>query len=78
MWRKHRSVYQDNMKYVRNDIVKPFKLKIRRYNERVHEMNELAKYLLPPSMKGKSAEEANWNVRIQEFTVSGIQFAIKD
>ena len=28
MWRKHWSVYQDHMKYVRNYIVKPFKVKI--------------------------------------------------
>ena len=30
MWRKHRSVYQYHMKYVRNDTVKPFKVKILR------------------------------------------------
>ena len=34
MWRKHRSVYQYHMKFVRNDIVKPFKVKILRYTER--------------------------------------------
>ena len=39
------------MKYVRNDIVKPFKVKILRYSERAHEMNDLDKYLHPPSMK---------------------------
>ena len=27
MWRKHQSVYQYHMQYVRNDIVKPFKVK---------------------------------------------------
>ena len=31
MWRKHRSVYQDHMNYVRNDTLKPFKIKILRY-----------------------------------------------
>ena len=35
MWRKHCSVYQDHMKCVRNDIVKPFKVKILRYSERM-------------------------------------------
>ena len=48
MWRKHQSVYQDHMKYVRNDIVKPFKVKTLRYAERVRDMHELAKYLPPP------------------------------
>ena len=59
MCRKHRSIYQDHIKYIWNDIVKPFKVKIIRYAERVNEMHDLAKYLLPPSMKGESAEAAN-------------------
>ena len=48
MWRKHWSVYQDHMKYICNDIVKPFRVKILRYTERVIEMHELAKYIPPP------------------------------
>ena len=76
--RKHRSIYQDHMKYVRNDIVKPFKVKIIRYAERVREMNDLAKYLPPPSMKGESAMSYNWNVRNQELTASDLRLAIKD
>ena len=38
MWRKHRSVYQDHMKYICNDIVNPFSVKIFRDAERVREM----------------------------------------
>ena len=52
MWRKHWSVYQVNMKYIRNDIVKHFKVKIIRYAKCVCEMHNLAKYLPPPLMKG--------------------------
>ena len=52
MWRKNQSVYQDHMKYVRNDIVKPFKVKTLRYAKRVREIHELAKYLPTPLMKG--------------------------
>ena len=48
MCRKHRSVYQYHMKYFRNDIVKPFKVKIFRYAKRMLEMHELSKYLPPP------------------------------
>ena len=51
MWRKHQIVYQDHMKYVCNDILKPFKVKILRYTKRVRERHDLAKYLPPPSMK---------------------------
>ena len=35
MWRNHWSVYQDHLKYVCNDIVKPFRFRILRYAERV-------------------------------------------
>ena len=48
MWRKNQSVYQDHMNYVRNDIVKPFKVIILRYTERMQEMHELANHLPPP------------------------------
>ena len=78
MWRKHRSVYQDHMMYVRNYILKPFKVKTPRYAKRMHGMHDLAKYLTPPSMKGEIAMTANWSVRNEEFTTSDIRLAIKD
>ena len=48
MWIKYRSVYQDHLKYVHNDIVNPFRFRILRYVECVREMHELSKYLPPP------------------------------
>ena len=63
MWRNNRRVYQDHMEYICNDIVKPLKVKILRYTERVRDMHELAKYFSPPSIKGNIAEADNWNVR---------------
>ena len=78
MWRKHQSVYQDHMQYIRNYIVKPFKVKIICYAERMCDMHDLAKYLHPPTMKGKRTEAANWTSRNQEFTPSEILIEIKD
>ena len=66
------------MKYFCNYIVKPFKVKIIRYAERVREMHDLAKYLPPPLMKGKSAEIYNWTVRNQEFTSGEVRLSIKE
>ena len=66
------------MKYVTNDIVKPFKFKILRYTKRMHEMHDLAKYLPPPSIKGDSTMAANWSVRNEDFTTSDLRLAIKD
>ena len=52
MWKKHRSVFQDHVKYIHNDILKPLRVRIIQYAERVCDMHDLEKYLLPPSMKG--------------------------
>ena len=41
-------------------------------------MNDLDKYLPPPSMKGESEMSYNWNVRNQELTASDLRLAIKD
>ena len=78
MWRKHQSVYQDHMKYVCNDIVKPFKVKIIRYTKHVREMHYLSKYLPTPLMKGESVKSDNWTVFNQEFTASEVRPSIKD
>ena len=47
------------MKYVCKYIVKPFKVKILRYEERLREMHNLANYLYLPSTKDKSAMASN-------------------
>ena len=78
MRRKHRSVYQDHMKYVHNDIVKPLKDKTLCYTKRVRVMNDLANFLSLPPMKGEITMEANWSVRNKELTTSDLQLAIKD
>ena len=60
------------MKYVRNEIVKPFKVKHFCYSEHMRKMHDLAKYLPPPLIKGEIEMAANWNVRNREFTISDI------
>ena len=66
------------MKYVCNDILKPFKVKILRYAKRVREMHDLAKYLHSPLIKGEISKADNWTVWNQEFTDSEVQLAMKD
>ena len=78
VWRKKWSIYQDHMKYIQNEIVKPLKFKNFCYAECVHEMHDLAKHLPPPPMKGGSAEADYWTVRKQKFTASEVQLEIKD
>ena len=78
MWRKHQSIYQDHLNYIRSNIVKTFCIKIIRYANSVRYMHDLAKYLTPYSTKDVSAEADNWTVRNQEFMVSEVCLAIKD
>ena len=53
VWKNHRSVFQDHVKYIHNDIVKPFIFFILQYAEHFHRIHNLENYLPPPSMKGK-------------------------
>ena len=69
---EHQSVYQDHLKYIRNDILKPSCVEIIRYTKRAMDMHKLAKYLPPPSMKGRNYEASNWKFRDQEFSVNDI------
>ena len=57
MWREHCSVFQDHVKYAHNDIVKPFRVVILHYAERVHKMHYLDKFLPPPSKKGDAYDQ---------------------
>ena len=68
MWRKHRSIFQDRVNYIHNNIVKPLRVGIIHYMERDLDMNDIAKYLPPPSMKGKDYNEADWAIRAKEFS----------
>ena len=43
MWKKHQSVFQYQVKYIHNDILKPFRIVILKYAKRVHEMHNLSK-----------------------------------
>ena len=78
MWRKHCSIFQDHLKYLHTDIVKPFRVGICRYAKRVQDVHNLAKHLPPPSINCDSFEAANCKVRDKEFSVREIRFSIKD
>ena len=78
MWRKHHRVFQNHLKYIRYDIVKPLCVVILSYAERVQDIHDLAKHLPPPLMKGESFESANWKVCDKELSVHEIRVAIKD
>ena len=78
MWSKHRITFQDHIKYIHNDILKPFKVVILQYAERVREMRDLAMYLPPPSIKGDEYDQTYWTVHEKEFPEYEIVFATRD
>ena len=51
MWKKHHSIFDEHIHYVRNDIQKPFKMKILKYDERMGDMFEVTKLIPPPIRK---------------------------
>ena len=62
MWCNHSSTFQDHVKYIHNDIVKPFRFLTLQYAECIHDMNDIPKYLPAPSMKHGHYDEAYWAV----------------
>ena len=77
MWRKHRSNFQDHVKYIHNEILKPFIVGIIQYADHIHEMHDIGKYLPPSSMKGQEYDEAYWAVRDKELFENDIHVATK-
>ena len=62
MWSKQRSIFQDNVKYIQNEILNPFRASILQYTERIREMNGLTKYLSISRMEGDQYNKSDWAV----------------
>jgi len=58
IWKDHRQVYYGHIKYLQQNIVKPFKWTMVQYISRVREMYDYCIYLQPPSLKGQDFLEA--------------------
>ena len=52
MWKNHCCVFYNHVRYVQNNITKPYKVIILKYYEQICEMFELAQYISPTSKKG--------------------------
>ena len=68
MQRKHRLVFQDNVKYINNNISKPFRVGILQYDNHIHQVHDLDK-LLPTNLKKEGMmDQEYWSVRDEELT----------
>ena len=62
-WRTHNDVYDEHMRYLKNDIVKPINMSIQELLDRVEDMYLFKQFIQPPSKKGQDAGDANWKKR---------------
>ena len=60
MWRNHRGIFQDHLKYILYDIVNIFRVIIIHYDEHVQDMHDLVNHLPTHLMKCGGYEAANW------------------
>ena len=77
MWSKYRSVFQDHLNHICNDIVKQFRVGILRYSEQVQEMHDQSNHLPSPSMEGESFEADSCKFCDKEFSENDIPFDIE-
>ena len=78
MWFNQRRTFQDHVKFIHNDIVKPFGIGIIQYTERFWDMQDISKYLPPHSNKGGYFEQTDWDIRDKYFNEDVIHIATKD
>ena len=63
MCKNHQCVFQDHVKYIHNDILKPFRVVILQCAKRVREMHDLEKYLHTSLVKGEIFDSTSWDVQ---------------
>ena len=78
MWNRHRTVFEEHIRYIENKIIKPFDMVIRDFYDRVNEMYSYTYYIQPPSMNQQVWYEANWNQLGEVFTEARIRTAIRN
>ena len=78
IWKDHRQVYYNHIKYLQQHICKPFKWTKIQYISRVREMFDYCIYLQPSTMKGQNWEKADWKARNMPAPEKSIREAIKD
>ena len=59
-WRTHNDAYDEHVRYLKNDIVKPITMSVQELILRFEDMYLLKDFIQPPSKKGQTASEANW------------------
>ena len=77
IWKKHRSVFDDHLRYVQNDVTNTYKERIIKYTEFMHEMINLSQYLSPTCIKGEYYRNNECKSRYEKFLEETIQKDIK-
>ena len=78
MWRNHRNVHDDHMHYLQTDIIKPYKMSMIDFVERMRTLFKMKRYLQPPSMRNETSIDADWDTRDKAVTEITIRKALRD
>ena len=62
MWRNHKYVIQDHVKYMHNYIVKNLRVVNHHYAESFCDIHGTAKYMPPALKEGDEYDQTNWTV----------------
>ena len=76
MYKNHRSLSDERIMCVKNDIQNPYKMGIPKYAEHMREIFDLAKYL-PPSRNNEWCRDSAWGKKYITFKEYVILKAIK-
>jgi hypothetical protein len=61
MWVRHRTMFDKNICYLKNKIIKPYDMAVRDFNDQVVKVYSYLYYMQPPSMNNQAWYQAKWN-----------------
>ena len=77
LWVNHRDCFEEQLRYLQNDLAKPRKMSVMESVKRVETLFKYMPFLPPPSSKNMSYDEADWkkrNLSIDKATIRRCQF----
>ena len=79
LWVNHRDCFEEQLRYLQNDLAKPHKMSIIEAIKRVEVLFKYMPFLFPPSSKNMTYDQADWkkrNMAIDRATIRRCQFHV--
>lgn len=78
MWVRHRTVFDEHVRYLENKIIKPYDMAIRDFYDCVLEMYSYLHYMQLPSMNNQAWYEAKWHMLYNRPIEERLHVAIRN